>query len=99
MRILNMCTSARNRLVRLLTVLFAVALFLSCAPGLRAQMVDLNGNGMSDIWELLYGASGLNPSADTDDDGMSNLQEAIAGTNPFDPNSVAKITTVSSTPT
>jgi len=58
------------------------------APG---QMVDLNGNGMSDIWELIYGAAGLDPKGDADGDGASNLEEAIAGTNPFDPNSVPKI--------
>ena len=48
-------------------------------------MVDLNHNGMSDIWELIYGASGLDPSADTDGDGVSNLGEATAATDPFDP--------------
>jgi uncharacterized protein (DUF1800 family) len=60
----------------------------------HGQMVDLNGNGMSDIWELIYGVpAGLDPKGDADGDGASNLQEAIAGTNPFDSNSVPKITT------
>ena len=49
-----------------------------------AQRVDLNGNGMSDIWEWLYGAYGVDPLTDLDGDGFSNLQESIAGTNPFD---------------
>jgi uncharacterized protein (DUF1800 family) len=58
----------------------------------EATPVDLNGNGMSDIWELVYGASGLDPNADTDGDGVSNLQESLAGTDPFDANSCPRIT-------
>jgi uncharacterized protein (DUF1800 family) len=54
-------------------------------------MVDLNGNGMSDIWEWMYGAYGVSPSADPDHDGFPNLQESIAGTNPFDSNSYPRI--------
>ena len=62
------------------------------APGLApARSIDLNGNGMSDIWELIYGASNLDPNGDADGDGASNLLESIAGTNPFDSNSVPKI--------
>ncbi len=48
---------------------------------------DLNGNGMSDAWELWVGQFGLNGAADDDGDGMSNAAEAMAGTNPFDKNS------------
>ncbi len=67
--------------------------FFALSRGLmHGQMVDLNGNGMSDIWELIYGAAGLDPKGDADGDGASNLQEAIAGTNPFDSNSVPVIT-------
>ena len=60
-----------------------------------AQRVDLNGNGMSDVWEWVYSATNLNPNADSDGDGFSNLQEAVAGTNPFDSNSVPKISLLS----
>ena len=35
-----------------------------------AQMVDLNGNGMSDIWEWVYNAYGINPNGDPDGDGF-----------------------------
>src|ERR1039457_5832734 len=59
---------------------------------LSARTIDLNGNGMSDIWELIYGASGLAPNGDADGDGMSNAAECTAGTNPFDSNSVPRIT-------
>ena len=37
----------------------------------------------------------LDPSGDQDADGMSNLAEDIAGTNPLDPNSVLRITSLS----
>jgi Protein of unknown function (DUF1800)/PA14 domain/CHRD domain/Bacterial TSP3 repeat len=70
-----------------------ILLFLSFGAGLaRAQMIDLNGNGMSDVWEQLYGASALDPNADTDGDGVPNRLESLAGTDPFDPNSIPKIT-------
>jgi hypothetical protein len=62
-------------------------------------MVDLNGNGMSDVWEWVYSAYGINPNSDSDGDGFSNLQEVIAGTNPFDSNSYPHIPVVFSSPT
>jgi uncharacterized protein (DUF1800 family) len=74
----------------------ALATFLAFASILHATvvtypMIDLNGNGISDVWESLYDAQGADPSADPDGDGFSNLQEAIAGTNPFDSNSFPRI--------
>lgn len=45
---------------------------------------DLNANGLSDVWELWSGAWSLTPSADTDGDGMTNLAESRAGTDPLD---------------
>ena len=47
------------------------------------QMIDSNENGMSDIWECLYNAYGADPNVDSDGDGFSNLEELLAGTNPF----------------
>src|ERR1700690_2673306 len=70
-----------------------LVLLASTAMG-GAQMVDLNGNGISDIWEWIYGANDISPGTDADGDGFSNLQEATAGTNPFDSNSVPKISPV-----
>ena len=67
------------RLLRTVIVIF----FLTATTGAFAQMIDLNVNGMSDIGEWVYSATNLNPNADADGDGMSNLQEARAGTNPF----------------
>jgi uncharacterized protein (DUF1800 family) len=78
-----------------------LALFLlgTGARTLPAQMIDLNGNGMSDVWEWIFGANNLSPNGDADGDGASNLQEAIAGTNPFDPNSTPRIPSFASTAT
>ncbi len=67
--------------------------------GVAQATVDLNHNGMSDIWEWMYNAYGINPNTDPDGDGFSNLLEAIAGTNPFDSNSYPRITAASWSPT
>ncbi|MGP8239662.1 MAG: DUF1800 family protein [Limisphaerales bacterium] len=53
--------------------------------------VDLNGNGISDVWEWTHNAVGISPADDPDGDGFSNLLEAIAATNPFDSNSYPRI--------
>jgi len=58
---------------------------LSAVPG-----IDLNQNGVSDVWEYRFSASHLvsddqSKQADYDGDGLSNFDEATAGTNPFDP--------------
>ena len=46
---------------------------------------DLDGNGLPDAWERLYfGGTGVDPFADPDRDGMNNLAEYKAGTNPND---------------
>lgn len=72
-------------------LLLGVCFLLLVAHRSRAQMVDLNTNGMSDVWEWVYDAAGLDPNVDTDGDGVINRLEALAGTNPFDSNSVPKI--------
>jgi hypothetical protein len=71
-------------------IILATIVWLKPATA-SAQMVDLNGNGMSDIWEWFYSATNMSANADSDGDGMSNLQESVAGTNPFDSNSVPRI--------
>lgn len=48
---------------------------------------DLDGDGLPDAWQIRYHAFGLKPNDDTDGDGVSNLAEALAGTDPFDANS------------
>ncbi|QJE96308.1 DUF1800 family protein [Luteolibacter luteus] len=52
--------------------------------------LDGNGNSQSDVWEMAFGASGLQATADADRDGWTNATESTAGTNPFDPLSYPK---------
>lgn len=49
-----------------------------------ASALDYGNDGMSDVWQRLYAAEGVAPDADDDGDGQSNLQESLAGTDPFD---------------
>ncbi len=51
-----------------------------------AQAIDVNSNGVDDIFEAQYPAiSGSSSSDDTDGDGLSNAAEALALTDPTDP--------------
>ncbi len=69
---------------------FALGALLA-APLAASAAVDLNGNGLSDIWEIIYAASGLAPADDADGDGFTNAAEARAGTNPFDASSHPRV--------
>lgn len=59
-----------------------VCFFYCFTCGRAYSTIDLNGNGMSDVWESIYG-SGLDPNADLNGTGMTNLQKSIAGLSPY----------------
>ncbi len=50
---------------------------------------DINLNGLADAWESWYNIH--DPTADADQDGMSNLQEYLADTHPRNPQSALRI--------
>jgi hypothetical protein len=57
---------------------------------------DANTNGISDLWETNYFSSvspSRTPLTDTDQDGMTDYEEFIAGTNPTNPQSNLQVTT------
>ena len=57
----------------------AALLFTSQAlPGARAAL-DLNDDGIPDIWAMVYGSAGLAPGGDADGDGRTNAEEARQG--------------------
>lgn len=55
---------------------------------LNVLPVDADHDGIADDWEMAFFYGAADPAADPDGDGVSNLKEYLAGTNPLDPNSV-----------
>ncbi|MEO0509962.1 MAG: DUF1800 family protein [Verrucomicrobiota bacterium] len=60
---------------------FAISIIAGTAPALA---IDNNSNGLSDIWEQRFDAGSLTQLGDEDGDGYNNVEECIAGTDPFD---------------
>ena len=56
---------------------------------------DSNGNGLPDGWQMLhFGRLGVDPNADPDHDGMRNLAEYLAGTDPTNSASAFRFTKI-----
>jgi len=57
------------------------------APSNANYRIDADNDGMPEAWEMIYGfydADPLDASFDFDNDGLSNLQEFLAGTHPYE---------------
>ena len=67
----------------------------------RIERIDLSvrlntGGGLPEAWQLQYfGRTGIDPADDADKDGLTNLAEFKAGTNPTDAKSLFEIMNVS----
>jgi hypothetical protein len=58
--------------------------------------IDSDGDGLADAWEQQhFGSLGANPIDDPDSDGMNNLREFRAGTNPTDAQSLFEVVEIS----
>lgn len=54
--------------------------------GFHYKSADSDGDGMPDVWETAFGFDPFTADAnlDSDDDGITNLQEYLGGSNPLD---------------
>ncbi|MBK8478113.1 MAG: right-handed parallel beta-helix repeat-containing protein [Opitutaceae bacterium] len=66
-------------------ILFGAGLALALGLPSLSAIIDRNADGLSDVWVALYFPKGavVAAGADTDGDGVPNLQESVAGTDPL----------------
>jgi len=73
--------------------LFLVLSALLLAPLTHAAL-DLNNDGIPDVWALVHGLGAIDMNQDSDGDGQTNAQEALWGTNPLSAAGTARITSI-----
>lgn len=59
------------------------AAFIACLLAQAKGDLDLDNNGLGDVWEAKFQPAVFVPSADDDGDGRTNLEEFEAGTDPL----------------
>lgn len=64
----------------------AIVLTILFVSTLSSRAIDLDGDGMSDVWQRAHNIATGDTTSDIDGDGQSNAKEAEAGTDPRDPN-------------
>ena len=78
-------TASTQRVCRQLKTwrVIALGLFLGFGGPASGDLdMDVDGDGLNDVWQGIYDAWDLLPGGDEDGDGCSNLIESVAGTNP-----------------
>lgn len=65
---------------------FTVALTILFVSAVSSHALDLDGDGMSDVWQRIDNIATGDTASDIDGDGQSNGKEAEAGTDPRDSN-------------
>jgi len=62
----------------------------------EAPIPDADGDGMADAWEILwFGNTNQSAGEDFDNDGLDNIDEYLLGTDPTDPDSTFRISSMS----
>ncbi len=73
-----------RQFLRTRTAKFVILLIVLAAAPYCQAMIDLDSDGLDDVWEEFFGAQSVLPDGDEDNDGKTNQEECVAGTDPFD---------------